>query len=129
MHTKITLDKDSHVPIHYQIRDQIAEMIQAGQLKAGDRLPTMRALAEKLGVNFNTVAHAYRELDREGLVRIQRGQGSFVRQAPAPKELARLRERKLAELVETLFETAERLGYMPDDIQRATSEHLARRER
>ena len=62
-----TSTKNAPVPLHDQIKEQILGLIHAGRLKAGDQLPTMRALSIELAVNFNTVALAYRELDSQGL--------------------------------------------------------------
>ena len=60
---QIQVDNTSGVPIHDQIKEQITGLIRAGRLKAGDQLPTIRALAIDLAVNYDTVALAYRELD------------------------------------------------------------------
>ena len=59
----IELDFRTHFPIYFQIVDQIQRRIDAGELKPGDQLPTVRKLADELSVNFNTVARAYRRLD------------------------------------------------------------------
>jgi len=61
-----------------QIRAQITEQVQAGQLRPGDRLPTVRRLAEELGVAVNTVARAYRELELSGVIETRGRAGSFV---------------------------------------------------
>src|SRR3970040_937466 len=101
---KIQIDRDSRVPIHDQIKEQIKGLIHAGQLKAGDQLPTMRALSIELAVNFNTVAHAYREMDGEGVRATERGRGTFVASTPGAAEMRRIRQRKLRELVNGLFD-------------------------
>ena len=65
-------------PIYLQIMDEIRRALVLGTLKPGDPLPSIRQLASELRVNPNTVAQAYRELEREGTVYVQRGQGTFV---------------------------------------------------
>ncbi len=124
---RIALDKTSRVPIHDQIKEQIKGLIHAGQLKAGDQAPTMRALSLELGVNFNTVAHAYRELDAEGVIATRRGEGTFVIGAPSAAEMRRLRQKKLHDLVKALLEEADRLGYATEEVQQTFQEHLNRR--
>lgn len=65
-------------PIYLQIMDEIRRALVLGTLRPGDPLPSIRQLAAELRVNPNTVAQAYRELEREGTVFVQRGQGTFV---------------------------------------------------
>ena len=64
--------------IYSQIVDQIQKRIDAGELKPGDQLPTVRELADELEVNFNTVARAYRKLDASGSISTQQGRGTYV---------------------------------------------------
>jgi DNA-binding transcriptional regulator YhcF (GntR family) len=64
----IAVDPGSAVPPFEQVRAQLAAQIRAGELPPGERLPTVRRLAEDLGIAANTVARAYRELETEGLV-------------------------------------------------------------
>lgn len=72
------IEAGSPEPPFEQLRRQAAERIRQGDLQAGDRLPTVRQLAEDLGIAANTVARAYRELEAEGLV-VGRGRaGTFV---------------------------------------------------
>ena len=66
------------VPIYQQIVNQVKYLVAAGRLRAGAELPTIRALAESLQVNPNTVARAYRELEREGTVEKRSTKGTFV---------------------------------------------------
>lgn len=81
----ITLVKtDGALPIHQQIVNAVRHAISSGRLKAGDRLPPVRTLALDLQVAMNTVARAYRDLDREGLTDNGPGRGTFVRQLLVP---------------------------------------------
>jgi GntR family transcriptional regulator len=82
---RITLVKsDGALPIHRQIVNSVRHAISSGRLKAGDRLPPVRELASELDVAMNTVARAYRDLDREGLTDNAAGRGTFVRQLMVP---------------------------------------------
>lgn len=94
----------SGIPVYRQIIDQACAALAAGSLKPGDQLPTIRALSERLQVNPNTVAKAYRELELKGIVASERGSGSFIQanpSAPSVREkkasLKRLYQRLLAE--------------------------------
>ena len=64
----IDLDSTSSTPPYEQIRTQVADQVDSGALQPGDRLPTVRRLAEDLGVATNTVARAYRELEQSGVI-------------------------------------------------------------
>ncbi len=92
----LTIHLDSPVPLAEQIRLGIRQAIAAAELAPGDPLPAVRQLANDLGVNFNTVARAYRELEQEGLVISRRGRGTVVTSAsetvtsPASEVEARL---------------------------------------
>ena len=73
---------ESGVPIYVQLREQLLGAIGAGTLAPGDQMPTMRQVAVALKVDLNTVRHAYDELERAGAIRLERGRGSFVADAP-----------------------------------------------
>jgi GntR family transcriptional regulator len=73
---------ESGVPIYVQLREQFLRAIGGGVLAAGDQMPTMRQVAVALRVDLNTVRHAYDELERAGAIRLERGRGSFVADAP-----------------------------------------------
>lgn len=74
----IRIEPSSSVPIYRQITDQIRYQIAAGLLKQGDRIPSVRELALQLAVNQNTVLKVYNELCRENILKIERGEGTFV---------------------------------------------------
>ncbi len=84
----ITIDLSSTVPIVEQLRAEIRQAIAAGELEPGDPLPTVRQLADDLGINLNTVARAYRLLESDGLVSSIRGRGSIVRSATEAPAIA-----------------------------------------
>ncbi len=78
MELDVTIEKGSAVPIYAQLSQQIRLLIRRGALASGDSVPTVRARAGGLGSNANTVARVYRDLQRESLLRLERGVGTFV---------------------------------------------------
>src|SRR5271156_3166489 len=94
----IELNSKSGVPIYRQIQDQIRYGIASGLLKAGEQLPTVRALAVELSVNPNTVIKAYTELEREGVLTTEQGTGTFVAPQAPPAPAEDERQAKLQEL-------------------------------
>jgi len=102
MQIPINLDKDSGIPVYIQLEEQIRIMIRNGSLRAGDLMPTTRGLAVKLGINVNTVARVYRDLQATGHLRLQRGVGTFVADGVdrpvAKKEFAALKK-KVARII------------------------------
>lgn len=72
------LDPKSGIPFYRQIIDQIRYGIASGNLKVGEQLPTVRALAVQLKVNLNTVSKAYRELEIQSVLETQQGTGTFI---------------------------------------------------
>ena len=74
----VQIETGSRTPIFKQIVHQIARAVSRGELEEGTALPSTRALADRLVVNPNTVARAYRELTRQGVIDSQQGKGSFI---------------------------------------------------
>ncbi len=74
----LTIDTTDPRPIYEQVADGIKELIARGKLSEGASLPPVRQLAADLGVNLNTIATAYRELQKDGLIVIKHGSGSVV---------------------------------------------------
>lgn len=90
------LDFSSDVPIYQQIRNQVVMAIASGQLAPGDKLPTIRALAEEAGINMMTASKAYQQLKSEGYITTGRRDGATVRMpaaGAAPEALEGLRLR------------------------------------
>lgn len=115
------VDASSPVPIYAQIVGQVRAGVAGGSLRAGDPLPSVRQLASELRVNPNTVAQAYRELDREGLTTVLRGQGTFVA-ALANGRRQEERARVARELAERMLAEAARIGVAPADLREALDE-------
>ena len=78
---QIQIDPDDAAPIYLQIVNQVKHLVAAGRLAPGEELPPIRVLAEKLVVNPNTVARAYRELETAGIVTKRRTTGTYVSEA------------------------------------------------
>ena len=78
-HMNIIISNSSGVPIYEQIVSQIKEQIMNGDLKAGDALPSMRALAQSIRISVITTKRAYEELERDGFIESFTGKGSFVK--------------------------------------------------
>jgi GntR family transcriptional regulator len=74
----ITIDEADRRPIYRQIADEIKGLIARGELQEGIALPPVRQVATDLGVNLNTIAAAYRELQKEGLLKVRHGSGAIV---------------------------------------------------
>jgi GntR family transcriptional regulator len=94
----ITIEQGSPVPVYRQVIDQIRFHLNAGALAPGDALPSVRSLATQLGVHFNTIAEAYRQLAQEGWIDLSHGRRAVVlssqpsRSVP-DEELSILRQR------------------------------------
>ncbi len=123
---KLHIEPESKVPIYTQVAEQIRSFIAAGQLRPGDQLPTIRRLAADLRVNYNTIARAYLDLDRDGVISTQRGRGTFVAGVPDEEQMARVRHAKLRAIVRSALDEAHMLGYRPGEIATVFEDALAR---
>ena len=114
---KFLLDYSSGVPIYRQIIDQIKFGIVSGQLKLGEQLPTVRALAVELKVNLNTVSKAYKELEIKNILETQQGTGTFISQTEHVV-LEKEREDKLKEICIQFSSVAFSYGFSLDEIMK-----------
>ncbi|MBC7222635.1 GntR family transcriptional regulator [Candidatus Bipolaricaulota bacterium] len=94
-------------PVYLQIVDNILHDIARGKLAPDEKLPSVRELAESMGVNPNTVIHAYTELERMGITYTRRGQGTYVR-PDVPQDL--LRKKFLEAAARKFWAEVEALG-------------------
>ena len=129
---QIHISTNDGVPIYLQVVNQIKYLVAAGRLSAGEELPPIRALAEKLIVNPNTIARAYRELEIAGIVEKRRTAGTFVSDQGSP--LARRERTKiLSDRIDQLIAEAESMDISLEDVvklvhQRYTTLHTSRRK-
>jgi GntR family transcriptional regulator len=120
----IQVNRESGIPAYLQIVDQIKLLIATGKLQPGDPLPTIRQLAVDLGVNRNTVARAYKELNRERVISTQQGRGTFVSERSDQLPSAQMRREKLRAIFSKPFVEALSLGCSMPEIEEAVIEQL-----
>ena len=112
---QIHISATDGVPIYQQIVNQVKYLVAAGRLAPGEEMPPIRVLAERLLVNPNTVARAYRELESAGVVEKRRTAGTYVSDAGSP--LARKeRLRIITERVDGLLAEARQLGITVNEL-------------
>lgn len=122
------IDPSSGTPIYRQLVDQVRQAVASGVLRAGDKLPSVRDLAIELAVNPNTVAKAYQELEREGVIETPRGRGSFIADRDQTIEEAE-RLRQFADLADRLAADAYRLRIGSEQAAAIFRERMAESER
>lgn len=120
----LQIDFRSGLPIYTQIANQVQTQVVGGFLKPGDQLPTVRALAEELRVNFNTVARAYRLLDEARIISTQQGRGTYITEIPPPKVSERLRMESLEALTKRFVSEAMHLDFSKIEISQMVKEQL-----
>lgn len=108
----LTVDPDDPTPPYEQLRRQLHDLIAAGQLAVGDRLPPVRQLAGDLGLAAGTVARTYRELEHAGLLESRRGAGTRVAGRPRQRDV-------LGDLASAYVARARSLGYPVEEIRSA----------
>jgi len=119
----IVISTGSDTPIYRQITDQVRLAVATGRLAIADQLPSVRALAEELVVNPNTVARAYADLAREGLIESRAGRGVFV----IRKRKVFTREegwRRLEPLIESLIGEAMAMDFGREELRAAIERRL-----
>ena len=120
----LQIDFRSGLPIYTQIVNQVQAQVVSGILKPGDQLPTVRALAEELRVNFNTIARAYRILDEARIISTQQGRGTYITEIPPPNVSEKLRRETLEALTQRYISEAMRLEFSKSEIRQMVSDQL-----
>ena len=120
----LQIDFRSGLPIYTQIVNQVQAQVVSGILKHGDQLPTVRALAEELRVNFNTIARAYRILDEARIISTQQGRGTYITEIPPPAVTEKLRRETLDALTQKYINEAMRLEFSKSEIRQMVSDQL-----
>lgn len=122
----VTLDNRDVRPLYLQIMDEIRRAIVVGKLKPEDPLPSVRDLASELVINPRTVSQAYQELEREEVVYVKRGQGTFV--SPTTRKNSRERQNLARAVAKRTLIEARRSGLDVDELI-ATLKEVAAEEK
>lgn len=117
----VTIDEQDARPLYQQLVDEIKNLIARGELEQGTSLPPVRQVASDLGVNLNTVAFAYRRLQREGLIKVRHGSGAVVisqtvREKPEERLRAQLRT-ALTQLVLAGLKRTEIKAFINEELE------------
>ena len=122
----IAINASDPRPIYHQIMDEIRRALVVGTLATDDPLPSVRQLAGELRINPNTVQQAYRELEREGIVHVKRGLGTFVSEALSQRSG---REELARSLATRALRDAHRHGLSVDELVEAVRDAAHDEER
>ncbi len=114
---KISIDLNSPIPIYEQVVLEIQRLVEGGHFQSEKQLPPIRELARDIGVNFNTVARAYRILEEQGLVSVQHGRGTYVLDQLRSLDSSELKEKQLNQLTKYYLRKAHHLGFGDQDIR------------
>ena len=125
---RIQITTGASTPIYRQIVDQVRLAAATGDVPAGQPMPSVRGLAEQLRINFNTVAKAYAELVRDGVLESLQGKGFFVAEKRQVYSRAE-RLRRLRYALDTFIHEAVFLDFTDDEIRKAVDDSLAELDR
>lgn len=125
---RLEIDHKKGLPIYLQIVEQIKHHIAIKNLTVGDRLPTVRALAVMLEINPNTVAKAYTELERTGILKTRQGSGTFVETNEGVLS-GKEREKKLRSMTTAFVGEAFWFGFSRDEVIKNIKEITAQSDK
>lgn len=122
----LTVDPRSGVPIYLQVIEQVKRSVALGILQAGEQLPTVKQLALDLTINPNTVAKAYKELERDGVIETAAGKGSFVRTNGSANSAKSAASDVARDVFEAAVREAKSIGLSADEIRNLTNAAIDR---
>ena len=108
------LEFNNNIPIYLQVIERIKQDIVSGKLKPGEKLPSSREYSNELGINFNTVARVYKELEMEEIVFTKRGLGTFITESK--EQIENLRYIMAKERISGFIDGMKQLGYTKADM-------------
>jgi GntR family transcriptional regulator len=115
----------SGVPVYLQIVQQVKDAAASGNLRPGDALPSVRALAEELRINRNTAARAYTELEAEGVIETRQGAGCFLKANGTSPLRKTVRSERLAAELDAVIVQAHHLQISDEELKTLLEERLA----
>jgi GntR family transcriptional regulator len=122
---QVDIATGSGTPIYRQIVDQVRLAVATGSLPAGEAMPSVRSLAERLVINPNTVARAYADLVRDGVLESHQGRGVFVANKKRQIYSRAERLRRLSQVLDAFINEAVFLDFSPEEIRQAIDEKLS----
>ena len=108
------MEFNNNIPIYLQVIERIKQDIVSGKLKPGEKMPSSREYSNELGINFNTVARVYKELEMEEIVFTKRGLGTFITESE--KHIKNLRYAMAREQIALFIDGMKQLGYTKTDM-------------
>jgi len=108
------MDFDNNVPIYIQVVNKIKQDLITGKLNLGDKMPSTRDFANEIGLNLNTVARVYKELEIEGIVFTKRGLGTFVTESE--EKINSIRSEMAKDLLFNFIVGMKGIGYKKEEI-------------
>jgi len=128
---KIEIDKKSGIPLYLQIKYQIKKLLETGNLKEREQLPTERDLSESLGVSRNTVSMAYKELVLENVLSSNPGRGTFINpQAFINYKLKKNNSQtKITEIIDLVINEALELNFELDEFKKIVTKRIKEKEK
>ena len=116
------MEYDSRTPIYLQVIDRIRKRMVQGEIRPGDKLPSTRALALEYGVNPNTAARIYNEMETMGLCYTERGLGTFMTQDESV--IWQLRRDMADQMIRQFVNEMSALGFSPEEMKKAIDEEI-----
>lgn len=108
------MEFNNNIPIYIQVMEKIKQDIVTGKLEIGDKMPSSRDYANELGINFNTVARVYKELEMEEVLFTKRGLGTFITESQ--KRIDILRYEMAKKQIETFLKGMKQIGYTKEEM-------------
>ena len=116
------MEFDNNVPIYIQVVNKIKQDLVTGKLTLGDKMPSTRDFANEIGLNLNTVARVYKELEVENIVFTKRGLGTFVTESE--DKIKSIRNEMAKELLFNFITGMKGIGYKKDEIVVILNENI-----
>lgn len=110
----MAIEFDNNLPIYVQIMSYLKKQIVAGKLRSGDKIPSVRELAQELQINPNTVQRTFSELEREGIVETKRGLGRYV--TSEESKIMEIKKEMAGELIDHFIQGMRELGFASNEI-------------
>ena len=118
------MEFNNNIPIYLQVIEKIKQDIVTGKLKPGDKMLSSREYSTMLGINFNTVARVYKEMEMEEIVFTKRGLGTFITESP--ERIKSLRYEMAQKQIDDFIRGMEQIGFTREDMIKFIAENNKR---